>query len=45
MTLKSWLDNGWLIKHEPTPQEIADLLKVDEWLRKNHAELMGQVPS
>ncbi len=30
MTLKSWLDNGWLIKHEPTPQEIADLLKVSD---------------
>lgn len=28
MTLRSWLDNGWLIKHETNSQEIADLLQV-----------------
>ena len=28
MTLKNWLDNGWLIKHATNSQEISDLLQV-----------------
>jgi hypothetical protein len=28
VTLRSWLDSGWLIKHETNSQEIADLLQV-----------------
>lgn len=28
MTLKSWLKNSWLIKHETSSREIADLLGV-----------------
>ena len=28
MTLQSWLENRWLTKHDPSPDEIADLLAV-----------------
>jgi len=28
MSLKSWRDNGWLVEHQTSQQEIADLLKV-----------------
>ena len=28
MTLQSWLKNRWLTKHDPSPEEIADLLAV-----------------
>ncbi|NQT37554.1 MAG: hypothetical protein HQ581_08700 [Planctomycetes bacterium] len=28
MTLKDWLNNRWLMEHEPSRQEIADLLGV-----------------
>jgi hypothetical protein len=28
VTLKSWLDNGWLVEHQTSPQEVADLLQV-----------------
>jgi len=28
MTLQSWLENRWLTKHDPSPEEIADLLAV-----------------
>ena len=26
MSLQDWLNNGWIIKHKTSPQEIADLL-------------------
>ncbi len=26
MTLRAWQANRWLVEHQPTPQEIADLL-------------------
>jgi hypothetical protein len=26
MSLEDWLNNGWIIKHKTSPQEIADLL-------------------
>ncbi len=28
MSLHDWLKNGWLIEHQTSPQEIADLLSV-----------------
>lgn len=28
MTLETWLDHGWLKRHDTSPQEIADLLAV-----------------
>jgi len=28
VTLKNWLDNGWLIEHATNSQEISDLLQV-----------------
>jgi hypothetical protein len=28
MSLQSWLDNGWLIKHTTSPQEILDLFAI-----------------
>ena len=28
MSLKDWLENGWLIEHETSPAEILDLLAV-----------------
>ncbi len=28
MTLKNWLDSGWLLEHATNSQEIADLLQV-----------------
>lgn len=28
MSLKDWLKNSWLVKHDPASQEIADLLGV-----------------
>lgn len=28
MSLKSWYDNGWLVAHKTSREEIADLLKV-----------------
>jgi hypothetical protein len=30
MTLTQWASNGWLRPHQPTPQEIADLLSIVE---------------
>lgn len=30
MSLEQWLSNGWLRRHEPTEQEISDLLSVVE---------------
>ena len=38
MTLKNWVDYGWLRQHQATRQEIADLLGiVDRDLRDAHA--------
>jgi hypothetical protein len=28
LSLKSWLENGWLVEHRPTPEEVAELLSV-----------------
>ena len=28
MSLRDWLENGWLTEHQTSPQEIADLLSV-----------------
>ena len=28
MSLQQWVDNGWLHRHETSPQEILDLLKI-----------------
>lgn len=28
MSLRQWADNGWLIHHETSPQEIANLMKI-----------------
>lgn len=28
MSLKNWCDNGWLVEHQTSQQEIADLLNV-----------------
>ena len=28
MSLRDWLTNRWLIRHETSPQEISDLLAV-----------------
>lgn len=28
MSLQDWLDNGWLVKHQTSSQEIADLLAI-----------------
>ncbi len=28
MSLTNWRDNGWLVKHKTSPQEISDLLNV-----------------
>ena len=28
MSLQDWLNNGWLIKHRTSPQEIANLLAI-----------------
>jgi hypothetical protein len=30
MSLNDWLDNRWLVLHEPSPEEVADLLAVVE---------------
>jgi hypothetical protein len=30
MSLDDWLDNSWVVRHQPTPREIADLLAVTE---------------
>ena len=30
MSLKDWLKNGWLLEHETSANEIADLLEVAE---------------
>ena len=30
MSLKNWRDNGWLVDHKTSAQEIADLLTVSE---------------
>ena len=30
MNLRDWLENGWLIDHETSPAEIADLLAVTD---------------
>ena len=29
-SLKSWLNNGWLVEHETSPQEVSALLQVVE---------------
>ena len=28
MTLKQWLDNGWLRPHQTTPEEIDNLFQI-----------------
>jgi hypothetical protein len=28
MSLRNWRDNGWLVEHKTSPQEISDLLSV-----------------
>jgi hypothetical protein len=28
MSLTNWRDNGWLVEHKTSPQEISDLLNV-----------------
>jgi hypothetical protein len=28
MSLRNWLDSGWIVEHVPTPEEISDLLAV-----------------
>lgn len=28
MSLKQWADNGWLRRHESSPQEVQDLLAI-----------------
>jgi hypothetical protein len=28
MSLQNWLESGWIVRHEPTPEEISDLLAV-----------------
>lgn len=28
MTLKTWENNGWLLRHKTSPQEIRDLLRI-----------------
>jgi hypothetical protein len=30
MSLKNWRDNGWLVEHKTSAQEITDLLAVSE---------------
>jgi hypothetical protein len=30
MSLQDWLNNGWLVKHVTSPQEVSDLLSVAE---------------
>ena len=30
MSLKNWRDNGWLVEHQTSQQEIAELLKVTD---------------
>jgi len=30
MSLQDWLNNGWLVKHITSPQEVSDLLSVAE---------------
>jgi hypothetical protein len=30
MSLKNWLENRWLVEHQPSPEETADLLAVVE---------------
>jgi len=30
MSLENWLNNGWLVRHTTSPQEIADLFGVAE---------------
>ena len=41
MSLENWLKNGWLVKHSPTRQEIADLLAIVE-RDLNTARIEGQ---
>ncbi len=39
MSLENWRQSGWLSAHEPSPQEIADLLAIaDRDLRDCQAE-------
>lgn len=28
MSLKQWVDNGWLRPHQSSPQEIADIMAI-----------------
>ena len=28
VSLKEWLQNGWLVEHSPTPQDIRNLLEI-----------------
>lgn len=37
MTLETWLDHGWLKRHDTSPQEIADLLAVVDRALENAA--------
>jgi hypothetical protein len=30
VSLRNWLNNGWLTAHQPSPQEIGDLLAIAE---------------
>lgn len=41
MSLENWLRNGWLVEHNPTRQEIADLLAIVERDLKS-ARIEGQ---
>jgi uncharacterized protein (UPF0332 family) len=43
MSLKDWLRNGWLVAHEPSRQEIRDLLAIaGRDLRECRAESLSQ---
>ncbi|MFH1114989.1 MAG: hypothetical protein V1792_13845 [Pseudomonadota bacterium] len=41
MSLRNWLKNGWLVEHDPTKAEMADLLAIVE-RDLNTAEIEGQ---
>lgn len=30
MSLQSWLQNGWLVQHTTSPEEITDLLAISD---------------
>jgi hypothetical protein len=52
MSLKKWLDNGWLRRHQTSSKEISDLFDelidfvagmendVWEWLKEHHPDLI-----